>query len=88
MSLSRTLSADAVAFNLYLVFQAVNVKLYEAAIEEIERQDLPFTALDANMEQLTANALKIATVVRSNWGHQRFSVSPPLYSFCLGHPFY
>ncbi|KAL6154339.1 hypothetical protein ACJQWK_02143 [Exserohilum turcicum] len=71
LSLSRTLRSCAVAFNLHLVFHAVKVNLYEAAIDESERQELPFTEIDTNMDQLTSNALKIATAVRSNWCQQR-----------------
>jgi hypothetical protein len=75
MTLPRALYSDPVAFNVYLVFYAVKVKLYEAAIEEGERQDLPPTTVAASEAQLIVNALKIATAVRSSWGHQRFSVS-------------
>lgn len=74
LSLSRTLRSCAVAFNLHLVFHAVKVNLYEAAIDESERQELPFTEIDTNMDQLTSNALKIATAVRSNWCQQRLMV--------------
>ena len=75
MTSPRTLYSDAVVFNLYLVLHAIKVKLYEAAMEESERQGLPHTTVSDNNEHVNANALKIATAVRSSWGHQRFSVS-------------
>lgn len=89
MTLPRALYSDPVAFNVYLVFHAVKVKLYEAAIQEGERQDLPPTTVAANEDQLIANALKIATAVRSSWGHQRFSCdNSSLSGAFVGWPLY
>jgi hypothetical protein len=71
----RTLYSDSVVFNLFLVFYAVKLRLSEVALEESERQRLPAMVTAENMNQLRANALKIASGVRSSWGHQRFAVS-------------
>ncbi|KAF1934913.1 hypothetical protein EJ02DRAFT_416557 [Clathrospora elynae] len=89
MTLPRALHSDPVAFNVYLVFHAIKVKLYEAAFEEGERQDLPPTTVSASEDQLIANALKIATAVRSCWGHQRFSCdNSSLSGAFVGWPLY
>ncbi len=71
-----TLYCDPLAFDLYMSFCALELRLYKAAADEGENQGLSYLVSSESTKQVLASALKIATAVRSTWPSQRLAVSP------------
>lgn len=68
----RVIYADPLAFNVYMTFCAIELRLWEAAVDEAEQTGLPTAE---SMKQLQACAFKIANTVRVTWSVQRMAVS-------------
>ncbi|KAM7206069.1 hypothetical protein V8F20_002851 [Naviculisporaceae sp. PSN 640] len=67
----RVLYNDSVAFNIHLTFCAIELRLWDAALDEAEQSGLPNTL--ESMRQVHACALKIGNTVRSVWSLQRMA---------------
>lgn len=63
---------DPLAFNVYMTFCAIELRLWEAAADEAAQTGLP---TEESTKQLQACAFKIANTVRVTWGVQRMAVS-------------
>ncbi|RYP76534.1 hypothetical protein DL770_007205 [Monosporascus sp. CRB-9-2] len=75
ISTMRAVYHDALAFNVHLVFIAVELRLYEAAIQEGEAQGLPPLVNAESVKQIQTSALRAATTIRSMWSRQRQMVT-------------
>lgn len=73
---AKAVAEDSVAFALYVNLCAVDIFLHEAAIDEVEKQELPKLVAAESSKRSTAAAFKIACAVRMNWPVQRGEVRP------------
>ena len=77
---AKAVAEDSVAFALYVNLCAVDIFLHEAAIDEVERQELPKLVAAESSKRSTAAAFKIASAVRMDWPVQRGEVRTSLFS--------
>lgn len=70
---ARVLYNDPLAFNIYLTFCAIELRLWDAALHEAEQSGLPNAG--ESMRHVEVCAVKIGKTVRSTWGMQRMAVS-------------
>lgn len=77
---TRAVYSDTVVFNMYLTFCGVEIRLYEAAIDQADQQGLSKLISTESAKQSLASALKVVSAVRSTWNSQRPLVSNSLLS--------
>ena len=77
---AKAVAEDSVAFALYVNLCAVDIFLHEAAIDEVEKQELPKLVAAESSKRSTAAAFKIASAVRMNWPVQRGEERPFLFA--------
>ena len=72
---AKAVREDSVAFTLHINLCAVDIFLHEAAIDEVNRQELPKLVAAESRKRSAAAAFKISCAVRMNWPVQRSEVS-------------
>ena len=67
----RALYSDPLTLNFHLTFCALEVSLYEAAINKCEQEGLSPLISAESKKQILVSALKIASTLRTTWVTQK-----------------
>lgn len=71
---AKAIGEDSVAFALHMNLCAIVVFLHEAAIDQVDKQELPKLIGAESRKRSAAAAFKISSAVRMNWPVQRSEV--------------
>jgi len=90
----KAVREDSVAFALHVNLCAVDIFLHEAAIDVVDKQELPKLVAAESRKRTTAAAFKISNAVRMNWPVHRSEVrhflearQSPLAVSCEQYPY-